>query len=47
MEHEEEYVCHEVNSQVEFKSLNAATPDVDVPARIVEWLERRAESGAR
>jgi [lysine-biosynthesis-protein LysW]--L-2-aminoadipate ligase len=38
------YVCHEVNSQVEFKSLNAATPDVDVPARIVEWLERRVEA---
>jgi [lysine-biosynthesis-protein LysW]--L-2-aminoadipate ligase len=40
------YVCHEVNSQVEFKSLHAATPDVDVPARIVEWLERRAEAGS-
>ena len=37
------YVCHEVNSGVEFKSLNAAVPDVDVPARIVDWLERRAE----
>ena len=35
------YVCHEVNSGVEFKSLNAAVPDVDVPARIVDWLERR------
>ena len=40
------YVCHEVNSGVEFKSLNAAVPDVDVPARIVDWLERRAERGA-
>jgi [lysine-biosynthesis-protein LysW]--L-2-aminoadipate ligase len=38
------YVCHEVNSQVEFKSLNAAAADVDVPARIVEWLERRVET---
>ncbi len=36
------YVCHEVNSGVEFKSLNGAVPDVDVPARIVDWLESRA-----
>jgi [lysine-biosynthesis-protein LysW]--L-2-aminoadipate ligase len=40
------YVCHEVNSQVEFKSLNAANPDVDVPTRIVEWLERRVDGRA-
>jgi [lysine-biosynthesis-protein LysW]--L-2-aminoadipate ligase len=41
METEAGYVCHEVNSGVEFKSLNAAVPDVDVPARVVDWLERR------
>jgi len=43
METGDGYVCHEVNSGVEFKSLNAAVPDVDVPARIVDWLERRVE----
>ncbi len=46
MEVDSGYVCHEVNSGVEFKSLNAAVPDVDVPARIVDWLERRVEHGA-
>jgi [lysine-biosynthesis-protein LysW]--L-2-aminoadipate ligase len=44
MERDGGYVCHEVNSQVEFKAMNAAVPDVDVPARIVEWLERRTQA---
>ena len=35
---------HEVNHTVEFKALNEVT-DVDVPARVVDWLEARA--GAR
>ncbi len=34
------YTVHEVNHTVEFKALNEAT-DVDVPARIVDWLEHR------
>jgi len=42
METGEGYVCHEVNSGVEFNSLNAAVPDVDVPARFVDWLKRRS-----
>jgi len=32
------YTVHEVNHTVEFKALTQAT-DVDVPARIVDWLE--------
>ncbi|RXK50205.1 lysine biosynthesis protein LysX [Halorientalis pallida] len=36
------YTVHEVNHNVEFKALNEAT-DVDVPARVVDWLETRAE----
>ena len=36
------YTVHEVNSTCEWKGLNAAVPDVDVPARIVDWLETRA-----
>ncbi len=32
------YTVHEVNHTVEFKALNDAV-DVDVPARIVDWLE--------
>ena len=32
------YTVHEVNHTVEFKALTEAT-DVDVPARIVDWLE--------
>ncbi|MEF8814248.1 MAG: lysine biosynthesis protein LysX [Halovenus sp.] len=35
------YTVHEVNHTVEFKALNDAT-DVDVPARVVDWLEQRA-----
>jgi [lysine-biosynthesis-protein LysW]--L-2-aminoadipate ligase len=42
METGEGYVCHEVNSGVEFNSLNAAVPDLDVPARFVDWLKRRS-----
>lgn len=34
----EGYTVHEVNHNVEFKALTAAT-DVDVPARIVDWIE--------
>jgi len=33
-----EYTVHEVNHTVEFKALDAAT-DVDVPAKVVDWLE--------
>ena len=36
-----EYTVHEVNHTVEFKALDAAT-DVDVPARVVDWLEAKA-----
>ena len=32
------YTVHEVNHNVEFKALNEVT-DVDVPARVVDWLE--------
>jgi [lysine-biosynthesis-protein LysW]--L-2-aminoadipate ligase len=32
------YTVHEVNHTVEFKALNDAV-DVDVPARVVDWLE--------
>ncbi len=34
----EGYTVHEVNHNVEVKALTAAT-DVDVPARIVDWIE--------
>ncbi|QKG92672.1 lysine biosynthesis protein LysX [Halorubrum salinarum] len=37
----EDYTVHEVNHTVEFKALDSAT-DVDVPARIVDWLEAKA-----
>ncbi|MEZ3165368.1 lysine biosynthesis protein LysX [Halorubrum sp. RMP-47] len=36
-----EYTVHEVNHTVEFKALDAAT-NVDVPARVVDWLEAKA-----
>jgi [lysine-biosynthesis-protein LysW]--L-2-aminoadipate ligase len=36
-----EYTVHEVNHTVEFKALDSAA-DVDVPARVVDWLETRA-----
>ncbi|MEF8775458.1 MAG: lysine biosynthesis protein LysX [Haloarculaceae archaeon] len=34
------YTVHEVNHTVEFKALNEVT-DVDVPSRVVDWLEDR------
>jgi len=37
----EGYTVHEVNHTVEFKALNDAT-DVDVPARVVDWIEEKA-----
>jgi [lysine-biosynthesis-protein LysW]---L-2-aminoadipate ligase len=46
METEEGYTVHEVNHTVEFKALNEVV-DVDVPARVVDWLEAQvpAETG--
>jgi [lysine-biosynthesis-protein LysW]--L-2-aminoadipate ligase len=38
---EDGYTVHEVNHTVEFKALDEAT-DVDVPAKVVDWLERKA-----
>jgi len=39
----EGYTVHEVNHTVEFKALNDAVgAEVDVPARVVDWLEQRA-----
>ena len=40
-----EYTVHEVNHTVEFKALDSAT-DVDVPARVVDWLETKAAAAA-
>jgi [lysine-biosynthesis-protein LysW]--L-2-aminoadipate ligase len=40
METGEGYTVHEVNHTVEFKALNEASA-VDVPARVVDWLEHR------
>ncbi len=37
------YTVHEVNHNVEFKALNDAT-DIDVPARVVDWLEGKVEA---
>ena len=37
------YTVHEVNHNVEFKALNGVT-EVDVPARVVDWLEAKVES---
>ncbi len=44
----EDYTVHEVNHTVEFKALNEVT-DVDVPAKVVDWLEQKAatETDAR
>jgi len=43
METEDGYTVHEVNHTVEFKALDAAV-DVDVPASVVDWLERTVET---
>ncbi|WP_144925537.1 lysine biosynthesis protein LysX [Halorubrum salsamenti] len=40
-----EYTVHEVNHTVEFKALDSAT-DVDVPAKVVDWLEAKATAAA-
>ena len=37
------FTVHEVNHTVEFKALNEVT-DVDLPARVVDWLEDRADA---
>jgi len=39
----DDYTVHEVNHTVEFKALNEVT-DVDVPAKVVDWLEQKAET---
>ncbi|MFC7166650.1 lysine biosynthesis protein LysX [Halospeciosus flavus] len=41
------YTVHEVNATCEFKALDGAVPEVDVPARIVDWLEAKAEEAAQ
>ncbi|MDS0260196.1 lysine biosynthesis protein LysX [Haloarcula sp. S1CR25-12] len=41
----EDYTVHEVNHTVEFKALNEVS-DVDVPAKVVDWLESKAQSGS-
>jgi len=41
----EDYTVHEVNHTVEFKALNEVT-DVDVPAKVVDWLEQKAATDA-
>jgi [lysine-biosynthesis-protein LysW]--L-2-aminoadipate ligase len=38
---ESTYTVHEVNHTVEFKALDEATT-IDVPARVVDWLETKA-----
>ena len=38
-----EYTVHEVNHTVEFKALNDVS-DVDVPGRVVDWLESKVAS---
>ena len=45
METGSDYTVHEVNHTVEFKALNDAV-DVDVPAKVVDWLESKAEQAA-
>ena len=45
METGDSYTVHEVNHTVEFKALNEAV-DVDVPAKVVDWLETKAEEYA-
>ncbi len=42
---EDGYTVHEVNHTVEFKALNDAVGDsVDVPSRVVDWLETKAQT---
>jgi [lysine-biosynthesis-protein LysW]--L-2-aminoadipate ligase len=41
METDDAYTVHEVNHTVEFKALNDTT-EIDVPARVIDWLEDRA-----
>jgi [lysine-biosynthesis-protein LysW]--L-2-aminoadipate ligase len=43
METGDGYTVHEVNHTVEFKALNDAV-EVDVPARVIDWLETVAET---
>ncbi|KAB1197668.1 MULTISPECIES: lysine biosynthesis protein LysX [Haloferax] len=43
METGDDYTVHEVNHTVEFKALNDAV-DVDVPAKVVDWLEAKVDS---
>jgi [lysine-biosynthesis-protein LysW]--L-2-aminoadipate ligase len=45
METGQDYTVHEVNHTVEFKALNDAV-EVDVPAKVVDWLESKAEQAA-
>jgi [lysine-biosynthesis-protein LysW]--L-2-aminoadipate ligase len=45
MEAGDDYTVHEVNHTVEFKALNDAV-DVDVPAAVVDWLERTVDREA-
>ncbi|WP_324665078.1 RimK family alpha-L-glutamate ligase [Haloarcula sediminis] len=41
----DDYTVHEVNHTVEFKALNDVS-EVDVPAKVVDWLESKAQSGS-
>ena len=42
---EDGYTVHEVNHTVEFKALNDAVGErVDVPGRVVDWLEAKAKT---
>jgi [lysine-biosynthesis-protein LysW]--L-2-aminoadipate ligase len=43
METGDSYTVHEVNHTVEFKALTDAV-DVDVPAKVVDWLETKADA---
>ncbi len=43
METGDSYTVHEVNHTVEFKALNEVS-EVDVPARVVDWLEGKAKT---
>ncbi|MFC6975034.1 RimK family alpha-L-glutamate ligase [Halomicroarcula sp. GCM10025709] len=39
----DDYTVHEVNHTVEFKALNEVS-DVDVPSKVVDWLEAKAQA---